>query len=91
MEYFVLHFVSVISEDYWPDSNSSNYAMEFPVGTPNHTLCSVFYIVDDTLLEGDHQFTVSVVSAGSGTPHAVIADPSTTTVTIEDDEGKLGS
>ena len=59
---------------------SAEFALIFPTGSSESTLCTSIPIVDDTLLEGIHDFTVTVADAG---PHASIsASSSATTVTI---------
>ena len=44
-------------------------------------------VTSDNELEGDHQFRVEITSAGDGPPAVMLAEPTTVTVTIEDDEG----
>lgn len=61
----------------------------FPEGGNSSTLCSSFTIIDDTELEGNHEFTVAIMDISSDPPHAIIDDASTATiVTITDDECK---
>ena len=65
---------------------SAEFTVVFPSGSANGTQCSSISITDDELLEGDHEFTVTVTGAGS---HAAINSlSSVTTVTIIDDEGE---
>ena len=61
--------------------------MVFSVGETESTGCVDVPITSDTELEGDHDFTVTITSAGS-TPHASIGTPSVSTITIKDDESK---
>ena len=61
----------------------------FPAGSTNGTRCSSIPITDDELLEGNHEFTVTLTGAGS---HASIDTlSSVTTVTIIDDESESES
>ena len=55
----------------------------FNATDPAGPLCAAFNILDDSVMEGDHEFTVHITDVG---PTAVIASPDTTTVTIDDDE-----
>ena len=55
----------------------------FNIIDPAAPLCATFNILDDSVMEGDHEFTVQITAVG---PTAVIASPDTTTVTIDDDE-----
>ena len=59
----------------------------FPDGSSDQILFICIPITNDTVLEGDHDFTVAIIDAGSS-PHAEVAEPSSTTVTIEDDESE---
>ena len=65
-----------------------DFTLAFPDGSTNQTRCVIIPIRNDTLLEGDHAFTVDITSAGSS-PHAAVGTPSTATVNIEDDESEL--
>lgn len=60
----------------------------FPVGGTPSAMCSSVDIVDDTALEGDHDFTVGIMGISSDPPHATIADPSSTSINITDNDGK---
>ena len=62
--------------------------MTFLDGLNDQTLCTPIPIRDDMVLEGDHAFTVAIVGAGTS-PHAEVGSPSSTTVTIKDDESRL--
>lgn len=73
-------------EDYLPPIP---IALVFSVGGTPSTLCTTVEIINDNELESDHEFTVGILDVFPGSPHAIIGDPSATTVTIEDDEGKL--
>ena len=59
--------------------------MTFTADEPNTTRCVTFGIVDDTALEGDHDFTVTITDVGS---FAMIGTPSISTVTIDDNESE---
>ena len=50
------------------------------------TACATFGIINDNNLELDHEFTVSLSSVTPTGPDLSVA-PSSTTVTISDDEG----
>ena len=68
---------------------TAGFNLTFPDGSTNQT-CLKFIsipITYDTVLEGDHDFTVAIIDAGSS-PHAEVAEPSSTAVTIEDDESE---
>ena len=58
----------------------------FSVGQTESTGCIDVPITSDTELEGDHDFTVTITSAGSA-PHAIIGDVFISSITIDDDEG----
>lgn len=60
----------------------------FPVGGTPSTECATFTIESDTELEGDHAFVVDIIDISSDPPNAQIVAPSTTTVTITDDESE---
>ena len=62
----------------------SPFTITFPVGTPTSD-CATITIIDDTVLEGNHDFSVSIDSAGM---FAMIGTPDTTVFTIDDDESK---
>ena len=79
----ILHIV--VLED--TELSSVNITLTFSEGSTNTSSCVSIPIANDMVLEGDHAFTVSIISAGSS-PHAIIGASSTATVTIEDDEGK---
>ena len=60
----------------------------FPSGSAERVLCINIPITSDRALEGDHEFVVEIVGAGSS-PHAMVNDSSSNTaVIIEDDERK---
>ena len=65
--------------------SSAQFNLIFTVGYPNATKCIDIPITSDTELEDDHDFNLTITSAGSA-PHASIGTPSVATVTIEDDE-----
>ena len=44
--------------------------------------CTTFTIVDDDILEGDRDFTITVIDDGG---RGVLAGPSVSTITITDD------
>ena len=74
--------VPVAGEDY---SFRSPPQLTFIAGGPNTPLCVTFGIMNDTVLEGDHDFTVTITDVG---PFAMIGTPSISTVTIVDDESE---
>ena len=85
--YHVLIFSAAYPEDF---EVPSPFTVVFPAGGTDSTLCSNVVIINDNALEDEHEFTVEIESISSGSPHAVIDVASTTTtVTIEDDEGKV--
>ena len=58
----------------------------FPEGTSEQVRCTDIHIVNDLALEGEHDFNLTIIGAGSS-PYAIISpDSSVTTVTILDDE-----
>ena len=74
--------VPVVGEDYaLPDP----LQVTFIAGGPNTPLCVTFDILDDSVLEGDHDFTVTITDVGS---FAMIGTPFISTVTIDDDESE---
>ena len=78
---------TVVAND--TDLGSSTLTVMFPEGSSDQILCVDIGIVNDLLLEGEHDFNLTIVSAGSP-PHAMInTDSSVTTITILDDERKL--
>ena len=69
--------------------NSVLFSLTFPDTSNDQTLCAPIPIMSDKELEGFHDFTVTIISAGSP-PHATINPLSnTTTVVIVDDEREL--
>ena len=58
---------------------NSEFTLVFPTGYLESTICTSIPIIVDSLLEGDEQFTVTVVDAGT---FASISTSSVTTVTI---------
>ena len=84
----VLYVSTAVAEDTGFPSGGA-FTLTFPEGSTDEERCVGVPIQSDEELEGDHAFTVDIVSAGSS-PHAIVSTPSsTTTVTIEDDERKL--
>ena len=59
--------------------------MTFEAGGPNTPRCVTIDILDDSVLEEDHDFTVTITDVG---PFAMIGTPSISTVTIDDDESE---
>ena len=68
------------------DFDDDMYTVTFVVGPLPMTQCASISTTEDEVLEGDHDFTVSLVSI---TPDDVaeIVTQSTHTVTINDDDG----
>ena len=65
------------------------FLLTFPDTSSDQTLCASILITSDEELEGLHDFTVTIISAGNP-PHATINPlSSTTTVIIDDDEREL--
>ena len=65
----------------------SEFALVFSAGSSERILCTSIPIVNDTLLEGPQEFTVTVTDVG---PHALInTSSSVTTITIVDNERKI--
>ena len=58
------------------------FAVSNPVGPPSNAECVTYTILDDNMLEGDHEFVSEIIAAAG----ASIGAQSTTTVTITDDE-----
>ena len=54
---------------------SESFQVVFPVGHNSSTSCVSITITNDTDLEGDHDFSVAISSAGTA-PYAVIGSPS---------------
>ena len=77
---------TVIMED--TELMSRNISLTFLDGSTNQTQCVSIPITNDTFLEGDHNFTIDIISAGSP-PHAEIGAQSNAAVTIQDDESEL--
>lgn len=66
---------------------NAEFALVFPAGSSESTLCTSIPIIDDTLLEGSQDLTVIVAHVG---PHALISTISaTTTIVIADNECKI--
>ena len=79
------YFPSVEPEDFL---SPAPLIVVFPVGGTPSTECATFTIESDTELEGDHAFVVDIIDISSDPPNAQIVAPSTTTVTITDDESE---
>ena len=64
----------------------SGLEVTFTSGSPNGAQQSVdIVIIDDAALEGDHEFTVELISINPSS--VMIGMPSSTVVTITDNEG----
>ena len=85
--YIILHDCMYIIEGAGQDylSLAGSTEVTFTAGGSNISRCVTFTILDDTVLEGEHEFIVNITDVGSA---AVIGDPSVCTVTIVDDEGE---
>ena len=59
----------------------------FPIGHPTQTNCIDIPITSDTELEDNHDITLDITAAGT-TPFASLGTPTSTTVTIDDDESE---
>ena len=75
----VLSFLPPASSDY----TTVSMDLTFNAGSTNQTV--MIPITGDTVVESTESFTVSLTTGGS----AVTLNPSTTTVTIEDNDSKL--
>jgi len=65
----------------------SPFTVVFAAGGTDSILCSSVEIINDNAFEDDHQFTVEIMDVTSG---SLISNPSTTIITIEDDdEGEM--
>ena len=83
--YFTLHLLRSISDE--NDFTHQTYTEVFTVGTIfRDTLCIDISTTEDDFLEGDHEFTVSIVSIIPNDA-VTISSPSTHVVTIDDDDG----
>ena len=60
------------------------FTITFAVGVPDTSRINVM-VVDDNVLEGDHDFSVDIDDVG---PSAIIGTPDATVITITDDESK---
>ena len=76
-------FIAVVDDTGLP---GAEFALVFPAGSSESTRCISIPIVNDTLLEGIQEFTVTATDVGS---HALINTPSSsTTISITDNECK---
>ena len=66
---------SVVVEDD-TDLDNNEFSLVFPAGSFDRTLCASIPITNDTLLEGNQDFNVTIIEVG---PHALINDLSQTT------------
>ena len=68
----------------------SGLEVTFTAGSPNGAEQTVeIGITDDNALEGDHEFTVRLISTNSSGSNVMIGMQSITTVTITDNDGKV--
>ena len=75
----LLHLNSTISdEDFHPFTTELIYTLSLE---PNQTLCVNITIVDDSILENEEYFTVSI----SSTDSSVITGPPATIIIIDND------
>ena len=82
---FTLHLLRSISDE--NDFTHQTYTGVFTVGTIfRDTLCIDISTTEDDFLEGDHEFTVSIVSIIPNDA-VTISSPTTHVVTIDDDDG----
>ena len=68
--------------------DGSSLAIVFPVDTTEQVRCTSISITDDTVLEGEHDFSIAITSAGTSPYASIDPNASVTTVTIVDDEGE---
>ena len=75
-------------DDYSPTSNP--VTLVFPNGTMSGgTSCTSVTIVNDNVLDCNHDFTVEITSINSSSPNVTVGTPSSVTVTIQDtDDGE---
>ena len=68
----------------------SGLEVTFTSGSPDGAQQSVdIVIIDDAALEGDHDFTVELISINPSGSNVMIGMQSNTTVTITDNDGKV--
>ena len=68
----------------------SGIEVTFTAGSPDGAQQSVdIAIIDDAALEGDHDFTVELISTDPSGSNVMIGMQSITTVTITDNDGKV--
>ncbi len=80
LQYYIPRFLSILAP---ADFTAELKTVSFPSGQT--TLCVEFDLnPDDIALEGDEQFNVMITTVGSG---AEIGSPSTSSITIVDDDG----
>ena len=82
--YILSHFIAVVDDTSLP---GAEFTLVFPAGSSESIRCISIPIVNDTLLEGTQEFTVTVTDVG---PHALINTlSSSTTISITDNERKM--
>ena len=83
--YIILYLNAVEGTDY---TVAVPFEVTFPAGSGNSASVSGCMALQDTSIEGDHSFAVSLDSVPVQFMNNVMLDPSTVEVTIVDDDGK---
>lgn len=77
-------FVALADDVSLPDS----FQVVFSAGESTPTKCITIPIARDEEIEGNHNFTISISSAGT-VPYAVVGSPAVATVIIIDDDADM--
>ena len=83
MFFDLLYLLIVVKGD--TDLVDDMVSLVFPAGSSSSTLCASIPITNDTLLEGNQNFSLTVIDVG---PYAIINNMSLTTVIIIDNDCK---
>ena len=83
--YIILYLNAVEGTDY---TVADPFEVTFAAGSGNSASFSGFMALQDTSIEGDHNFAVSLESVPVQFMNNVNLDPSTVEVTIVDDDGQ---
>ena len=87
MQVMVSHMqysLPIATADYTPPDPFSVTFDTLPSSGAESSLCVTIMLIDDTIKEGDEQFTVSISDGGG----AQVMSPSSATVTITGNDGK---
>ena len=71
-----------MTEDFSYAGEGRTFEILFTEDEDAMEICTTFTIVDDDILEGDRDFTITVIDDGG---RGVLAGPSVSTITITDD------